>query len=200
MRIASIISERRSALHQRWLESVVAGYSGHAARFFKRERNPFANPVGQTLEQETRVLLDVLLAGEGLDAAHGPLERILKVRAVQDFSPAEVLAFVFLLKPVIREALEEQWGAPEVVDDYLALCTQIDELALLAFNMLAQVRERIHEIRVNEVKRRVSSILRRSPLWDGADACVPYQDDGPRAGPPSGDVPGNSESPPGGDK
>lgn len=178
----------------------MAGYPDDAARFFRRERNPFANPVGQTLSRETKVLVDQLLDGAEPEAMRTPLETILKIRAVQDFSPSEMLAFVFLLKPVLREALQEVWGERPVVEAYLELCQRIDALALLAFDLLVHTRERICEIRVNEVKRRVSSILRRSPLWDADDACVPYQDDGPRAGPPGGAPPGNGETPSSGGK
>jgi len=200
MRVASLLRERQTALHQRWLERVVESYAGDAARFFRREKNPFANPVGVTLKVETEALIAGFLDEAGADVLAPPLERLLKVRAVQDFSPAEMLGFIFLLKPVMRETLEDEWGTPEIVDEYLALCERVDAIGLLAFDVLSAIRERIHEIRVGEVKRRVSSILRRSPLWDGDGDCVPFQDNGPRAGAPSGLPPGDDGRSPEGDR
>jgi len=84
--------------------------------------------------------------------------------ALQDIPPSQALAFVFYLKQVIRDELAEELKdltlAPEMAD----LESRIDGLALLGFDGYMQRREKLCELKVNEVKARVSGLLRRAGI------------------------------------
>jgi hypothetical protein len=88
------------------------------------------------------------------------LEEIVKIRSIQDFTPAQALSFVFSLKQVIREELKGELDAARLAE-LVQFEAQIDQLALFAFDVYVKCRERLYEIRVSEVKRSVSGLMRR---------------------------------------
>jgi hypothetical protein len=97
------------------------------------------------------------------------LDRIVRIRAVQDLSPSQAVEFVFLLKRAVREELGEAL-AKQV--DLSALHAWIDGLALQAFGLFVECRQRIYELRVREIKRRASTLLERmkEPAHEGPEA------------------------------
>ena len=106
------------------------------------------------------------------------LEGLVRIRAVQDFSPAEAVAFVFLLKRAAREVLEDvseqaQSVPARVLSDLEA---RIDSLALLAFETYTRCREEIFEIRVREAQRRTAALLERFNRETPAGEAAPDAD------------------------
>jgi len=71
---------------------------------------------------------------------------------VQDFSPSQAIGFIFLLKKAIREVLESGIRGKPVLEEWMEFQSRIDQLALLAFDVYMECREKICEIRVNEAK------------------------------------------------
>lgn len=149
------LADRRHAILEAWLACALRSYPEHARRFLSLEGDPFRNPVGHTLKESLGPLLDAIL--EGVDAAPvtGALEPVIRLRAVQDFRPGQAVGFLFLVKPILREHLVREM--PEVLaGEALALLDRrVDELALLAFDLFMQCRERLYEIRVREARRRI---------------------------------------------
>jgi len=171
------LQQKKARIAERWLEEVYRGYPSGTGILWKRAPNqcdnPFGNPVGHTLARETGAILELLLEGKdpaGSSAFAPPLENMLKIRAVQDLSASQAVSFVFLLKEVIRSELAgdlrggEFSGAAlnELMGDLVELNGRLDRLALEAFDLYMKCRERICELRINEVKRRVSSRLERA--------------------------------------
>ena len=59
--------------------------------------------------------------GENSAEAMGPLlDKVIRIRAVQDFSPSSSLAFIFDLKKIARGVLEEEMAAGEVSREELS--------------------------------------------------------------------------------
>ncbi len=147
---------------ERWFERIVATYPPDAARLMTRRTDPFANPVGGTFRKATRALIEAW-PDDGPDgsgvAPH--LHDIVRVRAVQDFSPSQAVGVVFLLKEVAREPLPDGLAAlsPE---DLAEFDRRVDDLALLAFDLYTADRERIAEIRVQESRRAMGRLLERA--------------------------------------
>ncbi|MBI4704398.1 MAG: RsbRD N-terminal domain-containing protein [Deltaproteobacteria bacterium] len=176
MALRDLLLERRAAIGRRWLAQTLATYPPQAAAFLAREEDRFANPVGHVLATGLNALLDALIEATGPDgdAAIGSerfqpaLDEIVKIRAVQALSPGQAVAFLFLLKDAVRAELEDELDQGRRTDELLAVFAAIDRLALHGVDVLCRWRERAHDIRVREVKRRVSGLLRRVG-W-GADA------------------------------
>jgi hypothetical protein len=149
-----VLAERKSAICARWLEAVLAGYGEATALRWRRVRDPFANPVGHAFQHGLPLLFDAV-AGEGEPPAEAlaALEAIVRIRSVQEAVPSRALGFLRLLRGAV------QAEAPGANVD-----AQIEGLLLRAFDLYARFREQMLQLRQEELKRSVASILRR---WHG---------------------------------
>ncbi|NLI33960.1 MAG: hypothetical protein GX422_14455 [Deltaproteobacteria bacterium] len=157
--------KNKDAMLRKWFEHLLETYPPETARFMKREPNQFANPVGHTLHQGMEGVLEGFLQGMDPQKISSSLDKIIRIRAVQTFAPSQAVAFVLYLKRVIRDSLSddirENRVSPAVLE---TLDSQVDEIALLAFDIYMQCRETLYENRVNEVKNRSFRLLQRANL------------------------------------
>lgn len=123
------------------------------------QKDPFANPVGSTILEGIEGLYDELLTGAGLAKAPFFLDTITRVRAVQDFSPSGAIAFIPFLKKIIRDELPRDTGENPLFEDLGEFERRIDQLTLMAFDIYVACREKLYEIRVNEIKNRSARVL-----------------------------------------
>ena len=162
MRIRDQLRSRKDALVERWLDEVLDTYPDRGAELFRQQQDPFANPVGHALKTSTRGIVESLLSGSPDDGAvRRHLNEMIKVRAVQQFAPSEAVGILFRLKSAIRAELAEAPEDPESSAELTELDQDIDRIALLAFDVFVQHREQIYQLRVNEMKRRVSWVVER---------------------------------------
>jgi hypothetical protein len=139
-------------------------YPPDSRKFFATQQNRFANPVGANMSEGLEGLFDRLVLGvdSESDSLSDYLDKIVRIRAVQDFSPANAVGFVFFLKTAVRENLAKQTQDNKLLQELLEFESRIDGLALLAFNIYMQCRETIFEMRATEIRSRVSRILERA--------------------------------------
>ena len=158
-------AELKNLIVSRWIERILSTYPAESSRFFKGEQDRFANPVGAIIREEAPALLEAVW--NALDPAElrESLDRVVRVRAVQEFAPSEALAFLFDLKQVIREVVAETEGLRLAPDELEALDIRVDRLALLAMDIYVECRERIFEIRVNEIRNSSVKVLERMQEW-----------------------------------
>ena len=161
--LADGLSHNRVAILKRWFERIIATYPSGAAAFLGRQSDPFQNPVGQTIFREIEVLYDHLLSGADAERVTRSLDNIIRIRAVQDFTPSQAVGFLFELRHILRDELQPELGAPGSAPAWAELESRIDQLALLAFDVYMECRERIFDIRAKEIKRAVSPGLRVPP-------------------------------------
>jgi hypothetical protein len=94
------------------------------------------------------------------------LDDIIHIRSVQDFSPSEAIGFTLGLKGIIRSRLSSFLKNKSEFDELTAFESRIDHLSLLAFDLYVGCREKIYEIKANEVKRKYFKLLDRSGFID----------------------------------
>ena len=165
MKLDRFLAENRTGIIKKWHEVIVSTYPDDTQRFFKREKNSFANPVGCVIDRDIETLFDALVPVEDRDKITECLDNIIRIRAVQDFSPSQATSFVLELKEIIREKLVQKSPIDnDLGDELYALGKRIDEIALLAFDIYSRCRQKIYEIRVNEVKNQVGRLLKRANL------------------------------------
>lgn len=157
----------QKAVLDRWFDLIMDTYAENTAVLWKKKEDPFANPVRHKFENGMRGIV-VALASSGPvpDAAvFTPLlDEIVRVRAVQDFTPSQATAFVFLLKKAVRETLWEKVNENNLFVELLALESAIDMLALLAFDIYTQCREKISEIRITQIRKQYDRLLKRANI------------------------------------
>jgi hypothetical protein len=163
MNIETLLVEKKKVIVQKWIDQVLDSYG--SPEFFKKQKDRFANPIGSTVSDGLLKLYSVLAENRDIEEASKPLEDIIKIRAVQDFTPSIAVSFVYLLKNIVREELSREKNLEEPFASLSAFETRVDKAALMAFDFYMDCRERLHKIRVNEV------LSGRSALTDGTK-CV----------------------------
>ncbi|MBW2521149.1 MAG: RsbRD N-terminal domain-containing protein [Deltaproteobacteria bacterium] len=158
-----MLASKKKAIAGKWIEAVLDTYGSPG--FFKKQKDRFANPIGATISEGLQELYDVLVENRELAEAAAPLESIIKMRAVQDFTPSKAVSFVFLLKHIVHQEMAGEADGERVRKGLAALDARLDRVALMAFDLYMECRERLHRIRVNEV------LSGRSALTDGTK-CV----------------------------
>jgi hypothetical protein len=167
--LQGLLRSGRTAIVDRWTDLALRVYPQDSTGFIRQEKDRFRNPVGHLTRESIDALFAGLLAGRSVEEMKESLDRIVRIRAVQDLSPSQAVGFVFLLKRAVREELGE---AVEREVDLSALHAWIDGLALQAFDLFVECRQRIYELRVREIKRRASTLLERmkEPAQGGGEA------------------------------
>ncbi len=120
-------------------------YPAETLSFLSGEQDPFSNPVGHTLRENLATLVHELLGPMDRQSIAPALDALIRLRAVQKFTPADAVRFVFGLRAAIQEV---SGSVPE------SLQGRIDELALMAFDQYMSCREQIFELRAKELRFR----------------------------------------------
>lgn len=155
-----LLSQKRTAILEKWWQLILEAYPADTAAFLKQGKDRFVNPVGFGISQGIVGLYEALLRGTDSAKLLSCLDNIIRITAVQDFTPAQSVAFVYLLKKAIRAELANEIREDKTGAELWQLESRIEELALLAFDTYAKCREKIYEIRINEVKAEREQVLR----------------------------------------
>ena len=152
MALGNILSQIEKAILKRWFDLILETYPAETANLMRKDRNQFTNPVGFTISREIEVLFKGLLEGANSEGFSASLNSIIKLRSVQDLSPSQAVGFIFLLKKAIEETVKKEIQKEMTGDEWLRLQTKIDELALHAFDVYMDCREKICEIRIKKAQ------------------------------------------------
>jgi len=152
MALRDLLLRNETTILRRWFDLILETYPANTATMMRKDKNQFTNPVGSTLSREIEVLLKNLCEGSQDEKCQVSLDSILKIRSVQDFSPSKAVGFIFLLKRAIGETLKNEMCKGSVMDEWLEFQSRIDDLALQAFDIYMDCREKIYEIRINQAR------------------------------------------------
>jgi RsbT co-antagonist protein rsbRD N-terminal domain len=164
MRLNTLLAQRRTAIVKKWFSATVETYPSDTAKFLKSQKDPFANPVGRTIHQGLAALFDELLKETDHEVMRSLLDPIIRIRAIQNFSPSQATSFIFFLKNVIRDHIKQEEFQANLFSELLLFESKIDELGLIAFNIYINCREKIYELKANEMKKRTFRAFERAGL------------------------------------
>ncbi len=165
MMFRELLLQRRPVILRRWFDMILEGYPAQTRDFLKGKKDQFENPVGKTIYSGIEGIYDGLLSGKAPDELSRFLDNVIRVRAVQEFSASQAVAFIFSLKRVVREEIQGEGAEPNAsVLDLLEFESKIDALALRAFDIFMGCRERLYEIRATEIRNRSMNLLRMAGL------------------------------------
>ena len=165
MKLDDLLERNKDAIVKKWLASVIDIYPPDTSIFMKRQKDPFANPVGNTLSVNLGPLFDELLNEMDYETITSRLNPILRVRAVQPIlSTSQSTGFIFSLKKVIREVLKKELSDFDMLKELLHFESKIDELTLIAFDVYLKCREKVYEIKANEERNRTFRAFERAGL------------------------------------
>jgi hypothetical protein len=164
MNFKDLLLERKSSILKRWFDAIIESYPSDSSNFFKNNKDQFANPVGYTFTEVIDGLFEELLRSGGGERYFPYLNDIIKIKAVQEFSPSQSVSFIFLLKKAVRDELKGELKRNQFHSEMLSLESEIDALALLSFDIFMKCREKIYELKTNETRNMMFRLLQRANL------------------------------------
>jgi hypothetical protein len=163
MGLPEILGERREALAGRWRELVLESYPPEAVAFLRQQKDGFRNPVGATIRQSIDELTGALITGVSREGPSAALDAMVRMRAVQNFSPAQTVGFVFLFRRALADVLAEDLAAVPAAE-LMELFARLEDLALEAWDRYAACRDKVSDLRAREAVASTYSLLKRAGL------------------------------------
>jgi len=164
MSLKQILLEKKDVILASWFERILDTYPAETAKFLKNQKDRFANPVGQTIHEGIEGIFQELVQGGEIGKASGFLDAIIRVRAIQEFTAAQAVAFIFFLKNIIRDGIKDTQLSAELAEELARLESQIDSLVLIAFDIFMQCREKLYDIKANEMRNMTYRLLQQANL------------------------------------
>ena len=162
--LEAIIEQQKATILKKWFDAAIQAYAPDTAKFLKNQKDPFGNPVGNNLLKGLRGLLDQLLGELDPRSVETDLDPIIRIRAVQAFTPSQATAFIFSLKKILRDTLDPKRHDDQIMKELLAFESKIDQLCLMAFDIYMACKEKIYEIGANETRNRTFRAFERAGL------------------------------------
>ena len=108
MSLEKQFKDKQQKLVKKWVDEVIGSYPEDSAQFFKNTKDPFANPVGNTVKRSIDLLYtEVVREKMNPEAVKEAMDPIIRLRAVQEFTPAGAMSFILAIKQIIRKELGE---------------------------------------------------------------------------------------------
>ncbi|MBF0529825.1 MAG: RsbRD N-terminal domain-containing protein [Deltaproteobacteria bacterium] len=174
MDLKEFLLENRVSILDKWVNFIFDTYPADTASFLRRQKDEFANPVGSNVRAGLEEILDHLItAMPAVNATrntvnweqfHAPLDRIIRVRAIQSFTPSQAIAFILGLKPIVRTKLGQDVVDHTVAGQLTILEALIDDLLFMAFDIYCACRDTLADIRIKDEHRRLHLLLKRAKL------------------------------------
>ena len=162
--LAIIIAQKKAAIVKKWFDLTAQTYAPDTAEFLKSKTDPFANPVGGSILSGLDGLLDQLIHDMDPQIINSYLDPIIRIRAVQNFTPSQAVAFILSLKKALRTSLKKELRDIRILTELSELESKIDRLSLMAFDIYMQCREKIYQLSANEMKNRTFRAFERAGL------------------------------------
>jgi hypothetical protein len=165
MRLQELLAQKKTAIIDKWFGAVVDSYPADTSKFIKTQKDPFANPVGGTTLNGLKGLLDELSGEMNSEAINSFLDPIIRIRAVQSFTPSQATSFIFSLKKIIRDLLSKNdFKDVGVLTELSQFDNKIDIIGLTGFDVYMKCREKVYQIKANEERNRTFNAFERAGL------------------------------------
>lgn len=150
MNLSEALKSREDNILALWTERTLDSYT--SSGFFKKSLDRFANPVGANIREGLAWLFRLIAAGADAQEFAGPLDQVIRIRAVQEFTPAQAVAPILELKWVVRQIFSADTKCRELLPQLAPFDCDVDRAGLKAFDLYMECRERLHKARIRELK------------------------------------------------
>ncbi|MBQ9452195.1 MAG: RsbRD N-terminal domain-containing protein [Desulfovibrio sp.] len=161
MKAIAVFRNHKEELVRLWTEAVFNTYPFETTGFLRTKKDPFGNPVADMTREAAAALYDAV-AGENVDieTTRNALDRFIKLRAVQKFTPSQGLGVFSLMKPLLRKHVMPELVIQKKLADYLEAESRLDSLTLLAFDLYVKDREVLAQSRITEIRNQYAQLAR----------------------------------------
>jgi len=156
MPLKQILKKKKAEFIKQWFQATIDTYPSDAARILKKDVDRFDNPVGAVTRETLEDVFNHMIEAPSSDSLEKKLDPVIRIRAVQSFSAAEAVSFVFALKKIGESLLDDP-----LIHEFDLL---VDMVALAAFNRLMKCKEEIFLLKATESKRRIHRAFERAGL------------------------------------
>ena len=150
MTLSEALANRKKEILSLWIERTLDSYA--APGFFKTATDPFANPVGVNIANGLTSLFELLLRNADQQEFAKPLDQVVRIRAVQEFSPSQAMAPILELKWVVKQVFSGDPKTRSLLAELDVWDCDIDRMALAAFDIYMECREQLFRNRIQELK------------------------------------------------
>ena len=150
MELKEALHNKRHEIVDQWVDYTLSTYE--SSSFFKKEKDPFANPVGGTIRTALKKLFTLLPQGGDASTYSEPLSKVMHLRSVQEFSPSQAVAPLNAVKHITREMLSSDEETKHLVHELYDFEFAVDLAMLAAFDLYMECREKIYQVRIDEIK------------------------------------------------
>ena len=159
MNVQKIFREQRAVIVEGWINAVYSTYPLQTTGFLRTKNDPF-----------TAGLIYDVIAGEHVtpQKIKHALDRFVRLRAVQQYTPSQGLGVFFLMKPLLREHILPLCREKENLAEYLDAESRLDSVTLLAFDLYSAARETLAETRIAEIRNQHAQLVRWAQSVDGS--------------------------------
>ena len=91
MKLNSLLANKKASILEKWFDVIIESYPPDTSNFLKNQSNRFANPIGSTISKGIEDIFDELLRGLNKEKTSQFLDNMVRIRAVQDFTPSQAV-------------------------------------------------------------------------------------------------------------
>lgn len=164
MSLKALLQKHNSSIVKKWIDVVVNTYPPDTSQFLKSQTDPFANPVGNAISEGLHSIFDELISGPDWEKVKLFLEPIIRIRAIQNFTPSQATFFILPLKSIIRDKCKKELEKNDEPKEIRLFDENIDRLLFLGFDIYVECREKIYSLKANEEKNKVFKAFKRAGL------------------------------------
>jgi hypothetical protein len=164
MDLHKFLTEHHKRICGQWTEAIIKTYPEEGAKFFSGSSNRFSNPVGHVFQNNVERIF--LTLARGLDVAEctKDLDGILRIRAVQGFTPSAALCFIPALKEIVYSEASRQFPQENLTAALHDWNVTVDQLTMLGFDIYMGCRELLWKQKANQLYDRTHKLLEKSNL------------------------------------
>ncbi|WP_304511727.1 RsbRD N-terminal domain-containing protein [Desulfobacula sp.] len=156
MDLKQILKKNKAPFVKEWFRATIDTYPSQSAKILGKDVNRFDNPVGAATRETIEEVFNLILEDFNQEMLEKALDPVIRIRAVQAFSASEAVSFVFALKVIGENILDDS-----LIREFDKI---VDKIALASFNKLMKCKEEIFLLKATESKRRIHRAFERAGL------------------------------------
>ncbi len=150
MDLAEAFRNYKDKIVVQWVDHTLSTYQ--SSKFFRREGDKFANPVGGATKEALEALFLLLTKGADPKEFVPPIEKIMRIRAIQEFAPSVAVSPIHAVKHITRDLLAKDKERCHLVSELYDFEFAVDMAVLAAFDIYMECRERLYSVRLEEFR------------------------------------------------
>jgi hypothetical protein len=169
--IDQTLVERRSGIVSRWFDIVLSGHPESARSLLKRGSEPFVNPMASIVEEALEAVY-AHICGAPPGALSQPLDRLMRLRALDGPDVSDALSFLEPLRALVRAELSAASCDPV---DIASVEARVDDVAGRAADRFADARRALAAIRDRERQDGSARLIERLERYRAERNHRPWQ-------------------------